>query len=302
MNTQEATKNVIMVLNPDEKFRLQNFCGVTNSNLATPYDIQDLREDGFEIQELRENRIYSRHPYNKVYFELDDRSEDKIVLERINRISSIIALLGGKKMQVLSSSLELNDNTKSYEGSFKGQYQNVTGDISVSHSGQKKSYDGYDIAYEITWTPGVYNRKSYKEAVELARYYQLDSDSTIDEFLKQRNPNHPNKVSDKKYSVDVRSDLEEMWNTAIELEASVQQYNSDMRIVYTSKTRDKRERHNYFEFKVEFGELVPEGNTTIPISDEECIREKIEKKKKIIRTAIITTVMIAAGVLLATIF
>lgn len=270
--------DVVCVMNPEEKIRLQKYCGVDNIPLATPYDMQELRALGTSVPVIYENKIYSRHPYKNAYIELNDQSEDSIVLERINKIASIIALLGGKKMQVLSTSVQLNDQNRTIEGSLHGA---ITTENLVAKGGAETSYACHivnsqdtNVSYEIEWTPGSYTEESYNEAVKLASEYKLDTDGTINTILDQRNPLHPNQMANIDYHVDVRTDLEQLKRIAVGIQGGLERYNVNVDLNFTHDRNQITRQHNTLDFRVEFGPLVLERK-------EESEEEKKKKMKKI---------------------
>lgn len=295
--TQE--KDVICVVNPDEKYRLSKYCGFDTSIMVTPYDVQNLKEKGYILPQIKESHTYSLHPdHDKVYIELNEQVEDNIVLERVNRISTIISLLGGKRMQVLATSLKLNDINKSIEGSIKGEQPVGTVEVSGTRSMEEKKSIENDIKYEVIWIPGNYTVDSYEQAKKLVEKYRMDNDTSISDIMRQRDPSHPNPMKHKTLHVDVRNDLERLRNIAIDLQGKLKAQNLDIEISGTPNCTSKVSRHNTFDITVEFGELVPTNNTpNEDVANKDIkIRRKIKRIQTIINIAIVLG--IAAGVLL----
>ena len=247
-------KDVVCVLNPDEKFRLQHYCGADVSGVVTPYEMESLKSEGFEMPIIRENQIYLLHPYKRKYIEFTEKGEDDIVLERINRLETILSYLGGKDMCILSESLELNDKSRMGEIHAGVDHPVAGGEMSGEMEDEQKNKDEISVATKSCW-PGFYTIKGYRKALELAKQYKLDTDSTVEGLLLQRGPDHPNPIEKKEYRVDVRGDLEQMRNIAVDIKANLKKVGTEVALSGAYKTEDKQTRHNTFDFAVSFGEL-----------------------------------------------
>ncbi|MDY6372444.1 MAG: hypothetical protein SPL12_09175 [Bacteroidales bacterium] len=253
----------------------------------TPYDMLDVDEN-VRPTALGENMFYIRHPYTDVYIEPSDNNEDEIVLERINKVASVIALLGGKKMQVLSSNIQLNDHTKSIKGGFEANAP-VGNDASTSigsvgitgeYSQNIVESNNVEVAYEIEWTPGTYTRASYKKAKQLAQQYKLDKDATIANLLVQRDPNTANQAGNLTYKVNVRGDFEAMRITAIDIKTRIEKMGIKFDLNYNDNTSSHTQKQNTFDFKVEFGPLVKSAEEEEADRLDRLGKEAEEKRKK----------------------
>lgn len=274
--TDSLNPQVVCVVNPDEKKRLLDFCSVKGNYLVTPYEMDNWRRDGLSIHSFKENSLYSIHPWRNEYIEINDANEDNVVLERINKIAAIIALLGGKKMQVLSTSIQLNNANKTTTFDIAIDTENLNTGVDAAYSTQIKNSTDTTVSYEIIWTPSTYTRATYNAAVELARKFKLDTDSSIANILNQRHPDHPNQMEILNYEVDVRSDLEQIKNLAIDIKTQLENYNIKANLNISQKKEQHTSRHNTYDFKVEFGPLVlsPEEE------EEERKRKEAEEKEK----------------------
>lgn len=283
-------KDVVCVLNPDEKFRLQHYCHADVSGVVTPYEMESLKSEGFEMPMIRENQIYLLHPYKRKYIEFTEKGEDDIVLERINRLETILSYLGGKNMRVLSESLELNDKSRMVEVHAGVDHPVAGGEISVENDDNQKTTDETRVETKSCW-PGFYTIEGYRKALELAKQYKLDTDSTVEGLLLQRGPDHPNPIKEKEYSVDVRGDLEQMRNIAVDIKANLKKVGTEVALSGAYKIEDKQTRHNTFDFAVSFGEL------RLPKTKDPSIGNDSKKGKK--TTILIVVAVILIGILLA---
>lgn len=256
MSNKKKLDEVLCVLNPDDIYNLQNYYGESSAFLATPYEIQDLKKEQWLMPlNLKEGAIITRHPYKKEYFFLNEQTEDKIALDRISLIGTILSYLGAKNFKVCQTSLQFNDKTKKYNAGVDVSV--LMGDFSgeVTSSKSDKITEQFTIKNTSEW-PGTYTRKGYKRAVEIAKWSGLDKDGDLSSIIEQRNPDHPNALSTRTYSIDVRSDLEQCRNTSIDLKATVKRCNINVDLNGGYNSEEKSSRHNTFDFEVEFGPLI----------------------------------------------
>ena len=287
---EKKIKDVVCVLNPDEIYRLQHYCGVDVSSLVTPYDMESLRREGVVMPTIHENQIYSLHPYKRKYIEFSEKSEDEIVLERINRLETIVSYLGGKDMRVLSTSLQLNDKSRLVEGAVSGSHPVTNGEISGSYQSKQMVSDENSVQSHAHW-PGYYTLEGYQKALELAKQYKLDTDCTVESLLLQRGPEHPSAIEEKEYRVDVRGDLEQKKNIAVDLKANLKNVGTEVALSGAFKTESKTSRHNTFDFAVSFGELKLQ-EIQKPIKEN-------QKQKNSKTTILIVVAVVVIGILLA---
>lgn len=220
----DELEDVVCVLNPDDIFYLQNYQSHAKKDLVSPYDLQCWRENGIQVPKVSEGSILIKHPFANSYVVLDDNKEEDIVLDRINKIEAILSYLGGTEFEVIhtcSKKYHIKKNTKIDEKA-KGKKKSFSGDESSEVSADNES--GNDIEAKHTnhtqWTGG-YTPKGYRKAMTIAVENKLDKDPVIKSILIQRNPEHPNPIALKEYSVDVKSDIINSKKIAVKLAADI---------------------------------------------------------------------------------
>lgn len=300
MEEKKELEKVICVLNPDEIKQMQDYCGTNTSGFVTPYQINEISErDGYLIPRIAEHQIYSLHPYRREYIELNEESEDIIVLDRINKIETILFFLGAKYCKILSTSIRTNDSSNEYSGKIGGENPTVNLDAEGSLRKSNSSNGKVNVGSVSRWK-GTYTIEDYQKAVEAARKYGLSNDSTIQQLLIERDPSNTNVKEAKSYSIDVRSDLEEMKSASLGIKAKIKKANVGIDINGGYKSESKESRHNTFDFEVEFGTLE---KPVIPIaSDEQVIvpladSEQQPKKSNRIGILLVAILVIIAVIL-----
>lgn len=248
-------EKVVCVLNPDVKYQLEHYCDVDATGLVTPYEMQDLKDNqGAVIPALNENVLLSKHPYKNEWFELNEKSEDKIVLDRIENIMTILSYLGAKYCRIKSTSLQLNDGRWDFNGSIMVEAPKGSGKVSGDLKESTHSMQGNTVGGVGGW-PGTYTVAGYNRAKEIAYASGLASESTIASLLEERNPLHPNPRMQMSYSIDVRSDLETMKAASIKLEAKIKAAKIGIALEGSYGRTSCESRHNTFDFEAEFGPL-----------------------------------------------
>lgn len=225
----EELEDVVCVLNPDDIFYLQNYQSHTKKDLVSPYDLQCWRENGIQVPKVSEGSILIKHPFANSYVVLDDSKEEDIVLDRINKIEAILSYLGGTEFEVIhtcSKKYHIKKDTdfnagidvKPNKSSEKSANFNAGLDVNVCKEGENDFKTTH--TNHTQWTGG-YTPKGYREAMAIAVENKLDKDPVIKSILTQRNPEHPNPIALKEYSVDVKSDIINSKKTAIKLAADI---------------------------------------------------------------------------------
>ena len=258
MEENRRIEKVACVVNPDELYLVQHYRGGDTSGLITPYDFDKLKDWGYKLPQFKEHTIYTHHPFKKEYIVLDEQYADNMVLYRINQIEVILSYLGAKNFHVLDSSIKTNskntDTTVKANGEYNGiRKPKVEGgvDVGVHNSGNEGNFETTSVDTE--W-PGYYTIEGYQMACQIAKQSGLDKDSTIQSFLEERNPAHPNVILKKEYHIDVRSDLDSLRNVSVDVKAKVEKLlSANVSVGFQSKVEEHR--HNTFDFEVEFGPL-----------------------------------------------
>ena len=264
MEEKKELEKVICILNPDEIKQMHDYCSTNTSGLVTPYQINEIRDkEGYLIPRFAEHKIYSLHPYHREYIELNEQSEDIIVLDRINKIETILYFLGAKYCKILSTSVRTNNQSNDYSAKIGGENPGVIIDSGGSLSNSNRFGTATNVGSVSKWK-GTYTIEDYQKAKEAARVYGLENDSTIQQLLIERDPSNKNVKEAKSYSIDVRSDLEEMKSASLDIKAKIKKANVGIDINGGYKSETKESRHNTFDFEVEFGTLEKPPITTLP--------------------------------------
>ena len=267
--------DVVCVLNPDVKYQLQHYYGVDETSMTTPYDLVNIERQGMKMPTIKENVLLARHPYEQQLFELNEQSEDKIVLERIQKMMTILSYLGAKYCKIKSTSLKLNDKSIDINGSIGIDAPLGSGKVSGESHDDSHSQEAISVAAVGSW-PGSYTIKGYQKAKEIAESSGLINDSAIASLIEERNPEHPSPVTARSYSVDVRSDLEKMKQASIELEGKIKKANVGIELAGCYAMKSTEGRHNTFDFEAEFGPLKVSKNE---IKDYHSSSEGNKKRK-----------------------
>lgn len=259
MEQNRRMNDVVCVLNPDVRYQLIHYYAVDEASMTTPYDLVELERQGMKMPTIKENVLLARHPYEQQLFELNEQSEDKIVLERIQNMMTILSYLGAKYCKIKSTSLKLNDKSRDIYGSFGVETPQGGGEISGEYHATTHDHDSTSVFSDGRW-PGVYTLEGYKKAVAVAERCGLNNDCTVATILEGRNPEHPSPMMEMSYSVDVRSDLDEMKKSSLDLKAKIEKAKIGGKLSGGYAKADSESRHNTLDFEVEFGPLeVPKS-------------------------------------------
>lgn len=247
---------VICVLNPDDIYYLNTYCGTSSEGLVSPYELQTLEQQGITFESKQEGSLLIKHPYKKEYIKPTEKSESDIILDRISHIETILSYLGGKHYKVLEQcqrALHLGRNINVKADAKVDKYE---GGVGVKTSNQNNNSDSLSVSSETNWS-GEYSEKGYKRAVEIAEECGLDKDSIMASILEQRNPKHPNPIGLKTYSIDVKSDLEELKKRAIDFKANIPtKINVNVDCDVSVDSTKSSQEHMTFDFEVEFGPVA----------------------------------------------
>lgn len=299
MERNRRMNDVVCVLNPDVRYQLIHYYAVDEASMTTPYDLVELERQGMKMPTIKENVLLARHPYEQQLFELNEQSEDKIVLERIQNIMTILSYLGAKYCKIKSTSLKLNDKSKNISGSFGVDTTQGGGGMSGEYQKTTHNHGTTAVMSGGRW-PGVYTLEGYKKAIVVAERCGLNSDSTVATILEGRNPEHPSPMMEMCYSVDVRSDLDEMKKTSLDLRAKIENAKIGGELSGGYAKANSESRHNTLDFEVEFGPLdviKPTKKRNDTITDDETMSDNSSIKKNLPVIILSSIVLILAIVL-----
>lgn len=282
MEQNRRMNDVVCVLNPDVRYQLIHYYAVDEASMTTPYDLVELERQGMKMPTIKENVLLARHPYEQQLFELNEQSEDKIVLERIQNMMTILSYLGAKYCKIKSTSLKLNDKSRDIYGSFGVETPQGGGEISGEYHATTHDHDSTSVFSDGRW-PGVYTLEGYKKAVAVAERCGLNNDCTVATILEGRNPEHPSPMMEMSYSVDVRSDLDEMKKSSLDLKAKIEKAKIGGELSGGYAKADSESRHNTLDFEVEFGPLEvlksAKKHSDTTIEDETMLGNSSMRKK-----------------------
>lgn len=272
----EELEDVVCVLNPDDIYYLQNYQSHAKKDLVSPYDLQCWRENGIQVPKVSEGSILIKHPFANSYVVLDDNKEEDIVLDRINKIEEILSYLGGTEFEVIhtcSRKYHIKKDTDFNAGvdvkskSEDGDGNNGNGKLGVNVG--KESENNFETTHtdHTQWTGG-YTPEGYREAMAIAVENKLDKDPVIKSILIQRNPEHPNPIALKEYSVDVKSDIIKRKKIAVDLEADINKelVNINASLGFSHNVDEKMSERTTHDFKVKFN---PIERKVLPLENAE---------------------------------
>ena len=266
--------------------------------MISPYDFDKYKELGYALPPFKEHTIYTHHPFKKEYIVMDEQYAENMVLFRINQIEVILSYLGAKNFHVLDSSIQTNRRNTEVNVNLDGEYKGVGnpkigGEVGVGVNNNHGDEIGSTTAVDTGWK-GFYTIEGYQRACEIAKQSGLDNDSTIQSFLEERNPAHPNEILKKEYHIDVRSDLDTLRNVSVDLKAKVEKVlSANVSVGFQSKVEEHR--YNTFDFEVEFGPLQLSKRDVSKYKENKSVGTK--KKRTALYLAIAAVVIV--GILLA---
>lgn len=275
---------VICVLNPDDIKFLKEENAENVDSFKTPFEIMELKEQGYNFPDIKEGRAYMRDPFDKKKFiyrmPIDD---EKAIEKRISIIEQIIYFLGGKKLIIQVKTEEVTDQSShvSHEagGSSSSININEKGNIGQqSHEGRTK-----DVSLATKWVgPKPMTKESYEEAERIAKEYGLFNDTDINNFFVMRKPGAFRRMEDKTYHVHTHQDLTRNLEIAQKIDATLKVAKIKLDVNYErSKSEAKSET---YDFNVEFEPYEmneePEQIPTVSVPKTENISTIENKKEK----------------------
>lgn len=273
MNEEKAMEDVYYIMNPDDKYVLQNFKNFEYAErIMTPYDLEKKKDDGFIIPKIiKEGQVITKHPYRNEYIYLDEEKEDEITLERIRFFGTILSYLGAKELHISLTGSLLNDEKKNQRlvasiGAIIPE-KSIKGGLGFERQRKEAELIRKDLKIDSfsKWR-GVYTKQDYKKALEIANQYGIKTDSIIDSMIKQRNPLMSNQTEEFHEFFDVRSDIEKSMSFSRTLKAKInatmgegdQKTSIDAggKVGQMTTAISQSQKQNSFEFKVVFGPLM----------------------------------------------
>lgn len=274
---------VICVLNPDDIKFLKEENAENVDSFKTPFEIMELKEQGYNFPDIKEGRAYMRDPFDKKKFiyrmPIDD---EKAIEKRISIIEQIIYYLGGKKLIIHVKTEEVTDQSGhvSHEAGVSSSSININekGNIGQqSHEGGTK-----EVSLATNWEgPKPMTKESYEEAERIAKEYGLFNDTDINNFFVMRRPGAFRRMENKTYHVHTHQDLTRNLEIAQKIDATVKVAKIKLDVNYE---RSKSEaRSETYDFEVEFDPYEindePEQIPTVSVPKTENI-SKLEKEYK----------------------
>ena len=265
--------NVILVVNPDEKYYMQKKGNQYMNNCYTPLELkqkienQDIVVSSDVDNPIREHLWLTKYPTDNAYVQLTEDNECVDIERKINAIENIISYLGGTNFSAESFTGITRKVGVGYHPNRNADavieempvningFLNAQGDI---------NFDGqHNVRSETRWS-GICTPESYERAKTIARQTHLDQDSTIQYLLEQRNPAHPNQLTAKTYIVNVRRDVNENAEIALGMKASLSTlFSSDLELKLNYSQVESLQSE--FKFSVEFlPQISPVGRIELP--------------------------------------
>ena len=252
--------NVILVVNPDEKYYMQKRGNHYMNNCYTPLELkqkienQDIVVSSDVDNPIREHLWLTKYPTDKAYVQLTEDNECVDIERKINAIENIISYLGGTNFSA-ESFTEITNKTgagihsnRNADAVIEEMPININGSLIAQGD---INFDGkHNVRSETKWS-GICTLESYERAKTIARQTHLDQDSTIQYLLEQRNPAHPNQLTAKTYTVNVRRDVNVNAEIALGMKASLSTlFSSDLELKLNYSQVESLQSE--FKFSVEF--------------------------------------------------
>ena len=243
---------VICVLNPDDIRFLKEENAENADSFKTPFEIMELKEQGYAFPDIKEGRAYMRDPFDKKKFiyrmPIDD---EKAIEKRISIIEQIIYYLGGKMLIIHVKTEEVTDQS----GHVSHEAGGGSSSININEKGNigQQSHDERtkDVSLATKWVgPKPMTKESYEEAERIAKEYGLFNDNDINNFFVMRKPGAFRRMENKTYHVHTHQDLTRNLEIAQKIDATLKVAKIKLDVNYErSKSEAKSET---YDFKVEF--------------------------------------------------
>ena len=252
MNKQQL-KPVVCIMNPDDIYWIREHSNIKLAeNLLTPYEAQELVEQGVSFPVFKDNVIFMINPLEEgKYIERTESTDEDIIEKRINAIEVIVSYLGGKRFKAISKRKKEKGRSTQVGVNVKVETSKV--DINSQTEVEKKtgSTDGTEIFVSADFE-GEYSVENYYIAEAIAKQYGLDNDSEIQKLLKLRHPSNCNTVRRQTYRVNTCKDLKDNLKVAEELKVGVLKA-VNVGVEANVNTSSDERYIEVFEFEVEFG-------------------------------------------------
>ena len=259
--------NVILVVNPDEKYYMQKKGSEYMNNCYTPLELKKkIEEKEIEISRDIENPIQehlwlTKYPADKAYVQMTKNNEVMDIERKINAIENIVSYLGGtnfcaESFDGITSKIGGSFHTDSKGSASIEEIPPINFGNSFDAQGNV-SFDGkYNVKSTTKWS-GKCTQESYDRAKEIAKETHLDQDSTIQYLLEQRNPKHPNQLTAKTYMVNVRRDVSANAELASSMSTSLSSlFGLDLNMKLNADVNTTQQSE--FKFSVEFLPAIPQ--------------------------------------------
>ena len=278
-----SLRPVICILNPDDKYYLQNDSNCTDSlpYCVTIKDVRDLKNRGVDIPDIyvKENTILTQLPGKNKYIFRKPEDENSMIESRIKTVGVILSYLGAKSCSISFSSSNKADsdshvgvgvnvdvNGKAGDGTTSAE-QGVDVDTKVNVNNSQSSVNEMKLLLINTW-PGNYTEDGYKRAKELALESGLDEDPGIKSLLEQRNPYHPSPVSSSRYKIELYSSMKKSLEIATNIQVGVSKSlnlpmgvgasgSVNVGIDVNVEKNSYAENHEIMDMRIEFGPFTP---------------------------------------------
>lgn len=297
LTMKQELKPAICVLNPDDVYNLKKNYPEDSYYCVTPYEVLELQKQGVTIPaspHLQEGLVLTREPNSYGYYYRTDDTDSRVINERCLAIEAILSYLGGKEFHYseTSSFRSRQKFNVGVEGGLKKSGIDVSNKTDVGGDSSQGQDEGKVVVAQ--WS-GVYTKKGYERAVELARVNGLINDPQIAALLEQRLPTHPNPIASQEYHVNVTADLDKSLHVLEDISANLKdKIGAHLKVdVSTSRKIDQAATVDFF---VSFGP-IPIELTEKAIKDEERQAPQRKGVKWLWPIVVIFALLFVAGLL-----
>lgn len=165
------------------------------------------------VEHIEVGTTFMKHPFLKNRYLDINNAECTLFKDKLNCMANISKHLGVTRFEAKAVFLEEGKRELDCSGEMKCKYV----DISTKYKEQQDSNYSKTYSREENFSGNELTVDTHRIALELAKVYGLDRDSDIDYLLKQRDPNHNNRLISQKIKLELSRELNTYLDCAFSL-------------------------------------------------------------------------------------